>query len=70
MNIDAYSKRLMSPATLKRALSTISFIAATLGYTAAQAAAQEWPTKPVRVVVTAAGGIPDLLARSIGEKLT
>ena len=70
MNFDASSKRLMSPATLKQALSTISFIAATFGYTAAQAAAQEWPTEPVRVVVTGAGNIPDLLARTIGEKLT
>ena len=69
MNFDASSKRLMSPATLKRALSTISFIAAAFGYTGAQAAAPEWPTKPVRVVVTAAAGIPDLLARAIGEKL-
>ena len=70
MNFDASSKRLLSPASLKAALSTISFIAATFSYTGAQAAAQEWPTKPVRVVVTAAGGIPDLLARAIGEKLT
>ena len=70
MNIDACSKRFMSPATLKPALSIFSFIAATLGYMGEQAAAQEWPTKPVRVVVTAAGGIPDLLARAIGEKLT
>jgi tripartite-type tricarboxylate transporter receptor subunit TctC len=70
MNIDACSKRLMFPAALKRALSTISLIAATFAYTGAQAATQEWPTKPVRVVVTAAGGIPDMLGRSIGEKLT
>ncbi len=69
MNFDASSKRLMSPATLKQAVSAFSIIAATLGYTGAQAAAQEWPTKPVRVVVTAAGGIPDLLARAVGEKL-
>jgi tripartite-type tricarboxylate transporter receptor subunit TctC len=69
MNFSASSKRLMSPATLKRVFSTISFIAAALGYTGAQAAAPEWPTKPVRVVVTAAAGIPDLLARAIGEKL-
>ena len=77
MNFDASSKRLISSATFKRVLSTISFIAATLGYTGAQAAepaastdsGQAWPTKPVRVVVTAAAGIPDLLARAIGEKL-
>ena len=69
MNINACSKRPTSPATLKRALSAFSLIAATLGYSGAQAAAQEWPTKPVRVVVTAAAGIPDLLARAIGEKL-
>ncbi len=71
MDIDACSKRLISPATLKRALSTFSFITASLGYTCAQAAAQEWPTKPVRVVIGfGAGGSQDVMARSIAEKLT
>ena len=72
MNFDACSKRLMSPATLKRALSTISFIAVTFGYTGAQAAAQEWPTKPVRMVIGfgAGAGIGDTLGRYVAEKLT
>lgn len=71
MNIDACSKRLISPASLKGALSTLSFIAATLSYTGAQAAAHDWPAKPVRVVVGfGAGGAMDVLGRSIAEKLT
>lgn len=38
--------------------------------TGAQAAEVAWPTKPVRVVVTAVGGIPDIIARSVAEKWT
>jgi tripartite-type tricarboxylate transporter receptor subunit TctC len=72
MNIDACSKRLMSPAILKRALSAIGFIAASVGYMGAQAAAQEWPTKPVRMVVgfSAGAGVADVLGRYVAEKLT
>ena len=37
----------------------------------AQAAAQEWPTRPLRLVVGfPAGGSPDLVGRLIGEKLS
>src|SRR5215470_9708425 len=34
------------------------------------AAAQDWPSRPVRILVgTAAGGSPDIVSRIIGEKL-
>ena len=32
--------------------------------------AQEWPTRPIRIIVgTAAGGSPDIVSRLLGEKL-
>src|SRR6185503_14009906 len=33
--------------------------------------AQDWPTRPIRIIVgTAAGGSPDIVSRLIGEKLS
>jgi tripartite-type tricarboxylate transporter receptor subunit TctC len=56
----------------KRALSTTGLIAAICGGISAQAAQQEWPTKPVRMVVgfSAGSGVADLLGRYVAEKLT
>ena len=35
------------------------------------AQAQDWPTRPVRIIVgTAAGGSPDIVSRLLGEKLS
>ena len=35
------------------------------------AQAQDWPTRPIRIIVgTAAGGSPDIVSRLIGEKLS
>jgi len=35
------------------------------------AQAQEWPTRPIRIIVgTAAGGSPDIVSRLLGEKLS
>jgi len=35
------------------------------------ALAQDWPTRPIRIIVgTAAGGSPDIVSRLIGEKLS
>src|SRR5262245_16091875 len=37
----------------------------------AEVAAQEWPTRPIRLIVGfPAGGSPDLVGRLIGEKLS
>src|SRR5262245_43229447 len=44
-------------------------VAAALSLTTAQA--QNYPTKPITIVVTAAaGGVTDVVARAIGQKLT
>ena len=33
--------------------------------------AQDWPVRPVRIVVgTAAGGSPDIISRTLGDKLS
>jgi tripartite-type tricarboxylate transporter receptor subunit TctC len=35
-----------------------------------RAAAQDWPSRPTRILVgTAAGGSPDIVGRILGEKL-
>lgn len=48
----------------------VSFIALILAGCAATAAAQTWPTRPVRMIVPyTAGGATDLLARAVGERL-
>lgn len=45
--------------------------ACALAATAVFAQAQDWPTKPVKFIVTGQAGIaPDIIARVIGEKLT
>ena len=52
------------------------FIGATLALLPAllaldRAAAEEWPTRPVKIIVTqAAGGTPDIVCRLIGARLT
>jgi tripartite-type tricarboxylate transporter receptor subunit TctC len=61
-----------TPATRRRTLrwTAVALGAATLGLVAAPAVAQEWPTKPVRIVVPfAPGGSADVYGRAIAEKL-
>lgn len=52
--------------------ASICALALVLGASARQAGAEpSWPTKPIRVIVPApAGGLTDVVARTIGERLT
>jgi tripartite-type tricarboxylate transporter receptor subunit TctC len=53
--------------TRRRLIEVAGFAAAA---SVAPAAAQDWPSRPVRILVgTAAGGSPDIVSRIIGEKL-
>jgi len=55
--------------TIGRTLATIA-ATATLALGASSAAAQEWPNRPVRIVVPfGAGSTPDIIMRLIGERL-
>lgn len=52
-------------------IEKIAFVAALALAFAAPAAAQEFPTQPIRILVGfAPGGIADVLARTVGEKLS
>src|SRR5215510_13159981 len=52
-----------------KSLAVIAF-AALLALWAGRAAAQDWPTKTVRIIVPfGAGATPDIIARMIAEKL-
>lgn len=62
----------MKPAQryLLRHLATLPLGLALCGVTATTAWAQNWPDKPVKIVVgSAAGSAPDIIARLIGEQL-
>lgn len=54
-----------------RAIKTMFFLAAFLLVGMTSAIAQDWPTRPVKIIVPfPAGGGSDLFARKLGEKLT
>lgn len=59
---------------LKKLISRIALATVTLGAVAsvhAQSAAQNFPGKPIRIVVTfTTGGAPDIIARLLGERMT
>src|SRR5258706_2690942 len=56
---------------MQHALSTIQTVAIVLLVSAAPALAQNYPSKPIRLIVPyAAGGGNDTLSRAIGQKLT
>ena len=51
--------------------SVMQVVAAAAALPVAPAAAQDWPSRPVRILVgTAAGGSPDIVSRIIGDKLS
>ena len=53
-----------------RPLTLICALAVVLGLSAPRASAQNFPSKPVRIIVPfAAGGAVDVLARLVGSKL-
>ncbi len=55
---------------LRRAGSTIAAIAAVVLMAAWPAAAQTWPERPIKLIVTqAAGGTPDIIARIVTEEV-
>jgi tripartite-type tricarboxylate transporter receptor subunit TctC len=57
--------------TRRQALRTMAGVPALAAFPALSQANDEWPAKPIRVVVpVAAGGIIDLLTRAVGEALT
>jgi tripartite-type tricarboxylate transporter receptor subunit TctC len=57
-------KKLLAPL----ALVTIALAAA--GNASAQASAQNFPNKPIHIIVTfSSGGAPDIIARLIGERM-
>jgi tripartite-type tricarboxylate transporter receptor subunit TctC len=53
---------------LKKALAVLAFVAAIAAPLSAPA--QEYPTRPIRVVVPFGPGAPDTLARIVGQKLS
>ena len=49
----------------------VALLAAALGFAAGPASAQTYPTQPIKIIVaTAAGGIADLVARTLAQKLS
>src|SRR6476619_1771395 len=55
---------------MKRIITAL-FVAASLAGVALAAQAQNYPSKPIRIIVPyPAGGTSDILARSIGQKLS
>jgi tripartite-type tricarboxylate transporter receptor subunit TctC len=49
----------------------VALLAATFGLAAGPASAQTYPTQPIKIIVaTAAGGIADLVARTLAQKLS
>src|SRR4051794_629502 len=62
---------MMFVSPVRRALAAAMIIAASMTAGPARAATADYPTRPIRFIVGfAAGGIADLLARSMGQKLT
>lgn len=63
--------RFQSPNPLRRAITTVAFAAALLPMSALQSHAQDYPNRPIKIIVPyGAGGSVDAIGRTLAQELT